>query len=133
MKINLSFILSLVAIVLVLVMGVGLVTKLLPNVYLFEPKIEVEKYVRAESEIDDDYCYDAVISISKVEGASKYEIYVNEEYRGSTKKNTFSLKDILGTDGGMVDVYVRAVRETSDGKNIVSGYSNVLTINISAG
>ena len=133
MRINFSFILSLVAIVLVLVMGVGLVTKLLPNVYLSDPKIKVEKYVRSESEVNEDFCIDAVINISKVNGASKYEIYVDEEYRGSTMKNTFSLKDVLGTDGGVVDVYVRAVRETSDGETVVSDYSNVLTISINAG
>lgn len=143
MKINLSLVISVIAIILVIVLGGGLISNLFSNIYLSKPKIEVVEYqyfaddtggeiVTSEKPLDD-AVVTAKISISEVKGATKYEIYINEEYMCSTIKTEFDLKKVLGGGGGTVDVQVRAIRETSDAETIVSDYSNVITLDVISG
>ena len=133
MKVKISSILVVVAIVLVLVLTGGLIVRLFSDVFLLPPTSEVEKYVTAEALGPDDsmvtVVLDAVVKISGVEEATKYEIYVNEEFVGSTTNNEFSILDIAPTNViwyRSFEVCVIAVRETDKGQT-VSDISNVLT------
>ena len=123
MKIKLSTILLIGAVILILVMGGGVISKLLPNAVLTTPKLEIEAYEYEDETAEDKVICDTIISISRVTGATKYEIYVDDEYRGYTIDTEFSFKEVMGADGGTYDVVVRAVRELSGGDTIVSDYS----------
>ena len=131
MKIKLSSIITVVAVILLLVLTWGVVSNLLPNVYLSTPKISVKKYGLEQ----DGTGYDPVIQISSVKGATKYEIYVDGDYRGSTVTTTFEARAFLNESElghGPVEVCVRAVRETKD-ETVLSELSNIIEANCPAG
>ena len=130
MRINFSSVVSFVALILVVVLAVGFVSVVLPDLRLGTPKIEIELVKRVEGT---DVIVDTIVKIDPVLGAEKYEIYVDEEYVGYTLKESFSFKEIMKLDGGTHDVYVRAVRETSSGEKMQSDRSNVLECTCAAG
>lgn len=111
----------------VLVLGGGALVNLFSGMNLDTPTISLNEETITPSDI----------IISEVKGATKYEIYVDNEYVGYTLSNEFDLEEVLGLDddldGGTFDVVVRAVRQTSDGNISVSEYSNSLEVSVAYG
>ena len=122
-----------IALILVLVIGGGVIMKLLSNVTLSTPKLEVKSVQKEKLSDGSVAVIDTVLKISKVTGATKYEIYIDEEYRGYTIDTEFSLKEIIGIGGGDFKVMVRAVRELSNGDSITSDYSKSVVATVQAG
>ena len=128
---NFMKIMGAIALVLVLVFLGGVLVNLLSADYVASPKLTVDyDYTTVSGE---DIVVDTKVTISKVENADYYEIYIDNQRVGKTENTEFKFSnwgDIGACDG---IIYVKAVRLDSEGERIASKASNEVFVKKVAG
>lgn len=124
---KISSVLSVVIAILVLALALGGIAMLFSGMFLDTPTIKLDGTTIETSDV----------IISEVNGATKYEIFVDDQYVGFTVSEEFDLEKVLGLEntieGGIFQVNVRAVREIEGSSPIVSDYSNTLEVTVAWG
>lgn len=128
---NFMKIMGVIALVLVLVFLGGVFINLLSVDYVASPKLTVDYVYTTVS--GEDIVVDTKVTISKVENADYYEIYIDNQRVGKTENAEFNFSnwgDIGACDG---IIYVKAVKFDSEGERIASKASNEVFVKKVAG
>ena len=128
---NFVKIMGAIALVLVLVFLGGVLVNLLSADYVASPKLTLDYVYTTVS--GEDVVLDTKVTISKVENADYYEIYIDNQRVGKTENTEFKFSnwgDIGACDG---IIYVKAVRLDSEGERIASKASNEVFVKKVAG
>ena len=128
---NFVKIMGAIALVLVVVFLGGVLVNLLSADYVASPKLTLDYVYTTVS--GEDVVLDTKVTISKVENADYYEIYIDNQRVGKTENTEFKFSnwgDIGACDG---IIYVKAVRLDSEGERIASKASNEVFVKKVAG